>query len=171
MSDEIWVSTFQRMRKRLLGMAGRLLSDDEDAQDVLQNAFCRLWTKYRDVKSEREAEALTVTTVRNLSISTLRNRHYSNSLENDESAELEVVAENEFVDREEQYETVERLIQEHLSPLQRTILRRREIEGEEINHIASELGMQETAVRMNLSRARKSIRELYQKEKESSWKE
>lgn len=171
MSDEIWVSTFQRMRKRLLRMAGRLLSDDEEAQDVLQNAFCRLWTKYKDVESEREAEALTVTTVRNLSISTLRDRHYLNSLDNEEMAELEVVPENETVGREEQYETVERLIQGHLSSLQRTILRRREMEGEEISHIASELGMEETAVRMNLSRARKTIRQLYQKENESSWKE
>jgi len=171
MSDEIWVSTFQRMRKRLLGMAGRLLSDDEEAQDVLQNAFCRLWTKYRDVKSEREAEALSVTTVRNLSISSLRGRHRSGIFENEESAELQIVPVNEEFDREEQYEAVEKLIEEHLSPLQRTILRRREMEGEETGHIASQLGMEEAAVRMNLSRARKTIRELYQKEKESSWKE
>lgn len=170
MSDEIWLTTFQRMRKRLLNMAGRLLSDDEEAQDVLQNAFCRLWTKYRDVDSEREAEALSVTTVKNLSISTLRavQRHPAQSLDDDVSVVEETMSENEGAEKEEQYVAVDRLIREHLSPLQQTILYRREMDGEEIRSIASDLGMEEAAVRMNLSRARRTIKELYQKE--SSWK-
>ena len=74
MSDETLVSTFERLRSRLLGLAGRLLRDDEEAQDVLQDAFCQLWTHYRDVSSPKVIEALSMTTVRNLSISTLRHK-------------------------------------------------------------------------------------------------
>ena len=44
MSDEILLSTFERLRARLLSMAGYLLHDDEVAQDVRQDACCRLWT-------------------------------------------------------------------------------------------------------------------------------
>ena len=78
------------------------------------------------------------------------------------------MSENEGAEKEEQYVAVDRLIREHLSPLQQTILYRREMDGEEIRSIASDLGMEEAAVRMNLSRARRTIKELYQKE--SSWK-
>ena len=162
MSDETLVSTFERLRSRLLGLAGRLLRDDEEAQDVLQDAFCQLWTHYRNVSSPKAIEALSMTTVRNLSISTLRHKidavdleASSTACESDESIQEDP--------RDEKFNMVERLINEHLSPLQRSILTSREIEGKSIAEIAIEMKMEEPAVRMNLRRARKTIRELYTK--------
>ena len=162
MSDETLVSTFERLRSRLLGLANRLLRDDEEAQDVLQDAFCKLWTHYRNVSSPKVIEALSMTTVRNLSISTLRHKIDTVDLETSSTVceSDESIQENS---RDEKFNMVERLINEHLSPLQRTILTRREIEGKSIAEIAIEMKIEEPAVRMNLSRARKTIRELYTK--------
>jgi RNA polymerase sigma-70 factor (ECF subfamily) len=56
---------------------------------------------------------------------------------------------------------VEELIDKQLSPIQRLILRKKEYEEESIEEIAKELDMQQAAVRMQLSRARKIIRECY----------
>lgn len=100
--------------------------------------------------------------MRNLSISTLRHKIDTVDLETSST----VCESDESIQedsRDEKFNMVERLINEHLSSLQRTILTRREIEGKSNAEIAIEMKMEEPAVRMNLSRARKTIRELYTK--------
>ena len=56
---------------------------------------------------------------------------------------------------------VEQLVQDELSDVQKYIIRRHEYEGAKLEVIAYELGMNPPAVRMQLSRARKTIRERY----------
>ena len=162
MSEETLTSTFTELRKGFLRLASRFLSDEEDAQDALQEAFCRLWPRRDQIHTRQEAEALTVTTVRNLCIDTLRKQHTQTvELNEERDAELtESVAEK--MEREELFSEVDKLIKRHLSPLQQTILQRKEYDGESIEEIAVELNMQQPAVRMHLSRARKIIRECYQ---------
>ena len=67
----------------------------------------------------------------------------------------------ESIERQELFQEVEKLIDQQLSPVQRLILRKKEYEDESIEKIAKELDMQQAAVRMQLSRARKTIRECY----------
>ena len=67
----------------------------------------------------------------------------------------------ERIERQELFQEVEELIERQLSPIQRLILRKKEYEEESIEEIAKELDMQQAAVRMQLSRARKIIRECY----------
>ena len=67
----------------------------------------------------------------------------------------------ERIERQEFFQEVEELIGKQLSPIQRLILRKKEYEEESIEEIAKELDMQQAAVRMQLSRARKIIRECY----------
>ena len=55
------------------------------------------------------------------------------------------------------------MIERKLSPVQRLILQKKEYEEQSIEKIANELNMQQAAVRMQLSRARKTIRECYRK--------
>ena len=162
MKDEIWVSTFKRLHGRLLGLAGKLLRDDEEAQDILQEAFYRLWKNYRNLDSGVQAEALSVRTVRNLSISSLRSRRPVSSLDDMTPSDQPIAESDGSTEREEQLQVVEKLINERLSPLQGQIIRLRDVEGRSMEDIARRMGMEETAVRMNLSRARKTIRNLYQ---------
>ena len=72
MSDEILVTTFERLRQRLLRFARDIVRSDDDAQDVLQESFVTLWQHYRDVESQAEAEKLSFRVVRNRSITELR---------------------------------------------------------------------------------------------------
>ena len=73
---------------------------------------------------------------------------------------------DEILEKEERFRAVERIIAQRLTPLQQQILRMKEYEGRKYNEIADILGMQEPAVRMQLSRARKEIRECYLKQME-----
>ena len=152
---DILTETYQRIRLRLKAGAGRLLADAEAAEDALQDAFVRLWGRY-EVRSGREAEALLTRTVRNVSIDQLRKRKtvpLSGDLPEED------VSEN----REALFRRVEEMVDTELTDLQRRIIRFHEYEGLTLEKIAEELGMQPPAVRMQLSRARKTIRELYKK--------
>lgn len=56
---------FIRLRQRLKWVSGRILPDADGVEDVLQDSFVRLWRRKYPLKSEREAEALLIRTVRN----------------------------------------------------------------------------------------------------------
>jgi len=151
---DILTETYQRIRERLRAGAGKMLSDADAAEDALQDAFVRLWGRYQ-VRSEREAEALLTRTVRNVSIDQLRKRKT-----------VPLVAdlpEERTENREALFRRVEEMVDTELTDLQRLIIRRHEYESVTLEKIAEELGMQPPAVRMQLSRARKTIREQYRK--------
>ena len=155
--------TFTEMRKGFLRLASRFLPNEEDASDALQDAFCRLWPKRNQIHSSQEAEALAVTTIRNLCIDQIR-KEKMDVVELDaerDSKPSETIEEK--LAKEELFLEVEEIINRQLSPMQRQILQEKEYESKSIEEIADELQMQPTAVRMQLSRARKTIRECYQK--------
>ena len=81
------------------------------------------------------------------------------------SIETENIQISDTTDKElevrEKFILVKQIIDRELSELQQKILEMKEFEGYEIEEIAQELNMQPTAVRMNLSRARKEIRNQY----------
>ena len=163
MNEEFLVTTFTEMRKGFLRLASRFLPNEEDASDALQDAFCRLWPKRNQIHSSQEAEALAVTTIRNLCIDQIR-KEKMDVVELDaerDSKPSETIEER--LAKEELFQEVEEIINRQLSPIQRQILREKEYEGKSIEEIADGLQMQPTAVRMQLSRARKTIRECYQK--------
>lgn len=167
MSKETLTSTFTDLRKNFLRLAMRFLPNREDADDALQEAFFRLWKHADGIDSREEAEALTVATVKNLCIDVLRKKEHLPTVELDERRDESVTdSADEILEKEERFRAVERIIAQRLTPLQQQILRMKEYEGRKYNEIADILGMQEPAVRMQLSRARKEIRECYLKQME-----
>lgn len=164
MKQEPLLSAFTRLRDNLLSMSRRILQDEDDASDAIQDAFCRLWPLRGKIRDEREASALTVTTTRNLCIDRARQKSRFTGYDPDQcdACDDETAAESEAV--AERFKAVRQLIESALTENQRTILEMRDFRGLEIEEIAQELQMQPTAVRMNLSRARKTIREQYKKQ-------
>ena len=152
---DILTETYQRIRQRLKAVSGRVLSDAQAAEDALQEAFLRLWGRY-EVRSDREAEALLIRTVRNVSIDQIRKRKT-------EPLSVDLPEEDDGEHREALFRRVEEMVDTELTDLQRLIIRRHEYESVTLEKIAEELGMQPPAVRMQLSRARKIIREQYRK--------
>ena len=161
MSESILTQTFTALRKRLLRMAMHILPDEDDAADALQDAFCRLWPRRDSIESEAEAEALTTTTVRNICIDNVRRRRIDTIPIDEEHDRCE---EHDNDGHKERYAEVKKIIDSGLTPQQKEIIELKEIEGYSIEEIARKLSSTESAVRMNLSRARKRIRECYIKE-------
>ena len=129
MSDEFLVTTFTELRKGFLRLASRFLPNEEDASDALQDAFCRLWPKRNQIHSSKEAEALAVTTIRNLCIDQIRKDKVDVvELDAERDAKPSETIE-ERIAKEELYREVEEIIIRQLSPVQQQILREKEYEG------------------------------------------
>lgn len=147
------------LTEAFLALRGRLKSED-----VLQDAFCKLWGGKYKARSVKEAIGLLSRTSRNLEIDEYRKtkRRLTVSL-GDRQVEEE---ENDSAEREALFRRVEKSVDCELTDLQRLIVRKREYEGLSFERIANDLGMREEAVRMHVSRARKILRNKFRNEDE-----
>lgn len=158
------MTVFRRMRLSL----GAMLHGAEEASDIFQDAFLRLWgSEAQDMTTEAAAK-LTATTARRMAIDQWRrdNRRVSVTLDNelhDTAADNTTGSSNETRLR---YEAIRRIIDSKLTPQQREVMTLRDINGWDFADIAAELGVDETTVRMRLSRARKAVREAYEQEQD-----
>lgn len=152
MAQDFLTDAFVRLRQKLKGVSGGILPDPGGAEDILQDSFVRLWRRKYPLHSEKEAEALLARTVRNASLNEKR-RWRTVPLETDI---LDDSPDNG--EKEQAYAEMRRKIESELSEIQRYILEEKEYGGRTMESIARELKMEPAAVRMQLSRARKTLR-------------
>jgi len=162
MKKDLLTSTFMHLRASLFTKARTLLADDEDARDVLQDAFFKLWQNHPDIERESHATGLLVTAVRNLSIDRLRRRQTRPEIHLDDmQMPDEAPNEDGTEERAEIYNRVQRLVSRHLSPRDREILLRRDRDEWSFEEIAIEYDITPANARLIVARARKTIRTLY----------
>ena len=106
-----------------------------------------------------------MTAVRNTSIDLARRNRRRNDVPVEEIADdiTDITDEDRII----VYQQVRAIIDKELSANQRAIIDMREIQGMEFDDIAARLGMQPATVRVELSQARKRVREIYRNRKES----
>lgn len=156
MKQDILTSSFMDLRDKLHRIALRYLQNDEDAKDVLQDTWLRLKTKDR-VSDSDEAKNKLVRVLRNVCIDRLRKMNMQVIDEVRTPVSLQYEMEDDDI------RTLEEQLQEGLTPLQRRIFNLVTQEGLDYEQIAEELSMSVEAVRMNMSRTRRKIRETYNK--------
>jgi RNA polymerase sigma-70 factor (ECF subfamily) len=148
------------LRGKLMNIAMHVLEDWADAEDVVQDAFLKLWHIREQLDEYGSVEALAVTVVKRLAIDAVRRRHGSEEWQERDSRNLhEKTPEDIMVERDDA-EQIRRLIN-RLPALQQTIIRMKDVEGYEIAEIADITGSAPESIRVNLSRARKKIREQF----------
>ena len=129
-----------------------MIADSAGAEDILQDSFVRLWRRKYPLQSDKEAEALLTKTVKNASLNEKR-RKRGVPLEKD------IVDERpDAEEKERSYDELKRKIDSELTSTQKYILEEKEFGGRTLEDIAKELKMEPAAVRMQLSRARKTLR-------------
>lgn len=153
MAKDYLTDAFIRLRQKLKVVSGRMLPNAADAEDILQESFVRLWQRHYPLQSEKEADALLAKTVRNASLNE-RRRKRPIPLETDMADDP-----LDQINKEKAYEQMHRKMETLLTKTQQYILEEKEYGGRTLEDIARELGMAPTAVRMQLSRARKTLRE------------
>ncbi len=130
----------------------RYLQNDEDAKDALQDTFEKLWSKSK-IESGDEARNKLVHVLRNTCIDHLRTSHATlwDSLGSADVKGYEPPTED--------MERYEKLIVKGLTEVQRQVYDLITHDCLEYEEVAVRLNMSVEAVRMNMSRARKRIRE------------
>jgi len=167
MNQEQFKREILPLRKRMLQYARSLLENPEDAEDVVQEVLMKLWYMRQELYRYDSVAALSVEMTKNLCLNRLKvAQRKIERLEHFSTAELAVESELPSpltqLEQKDDVSHVMRII-DRLPELQQTILRMRHIDGFEIDEIAALTGSKPEAVRMNLSRARKKVKEIFLK--------
>ena len=154
MERDLLTSSFLGLRDKLHHIALKYLGSDEDAKDALQDTWLKLRSK-GEVETTIEARNKLVAVLRNVCIDHLRK---AREIPIDTTVDIQAYRMDE-----EDIGNLEQLLQEGLTPLQKEIFNLVTHEGFDYEEIAKQLSMSVEAVRMNMSRTRKKIRENYKR--------
>jgi len=155
---------------RLYRMAFRLMSSREEAEDIVQEVYVKLWAMRKELPKYNSIEALCVRITRNLCLDHLRRRKVNHDAMKAEQLKQDSYPEtpSEKLEEKENAELVHRLISALPEP-QRSLVHLRHLEGKEYEEIAEMVNMNVNAIRVSISRARKQMREIVEKQY-SSWR-
>ncbi len=144
---------------KLLRFALQILQDEEEAKDVLQDTFLKLWQKRDELEKVENLEAFAIRMIRNRCLDVIRARR-TVSLEIVKHKKMadEVSSDSELLENADSIGLIKRIIS-GLPELQRTIIQLRDIEQLEYEEIAEATELNVNAIRVNLSRARKKVRD------------
>ena len=162
MNQNEFISIIHPFKDKIFRLAKRLLVSVEEAEDATQEVLVKLWNKNDSLNELKSVEAMAMTMTKNFCLDQLKSKRASN---------IKIVH-NNFTDRQaglqqqvedkDSWNWVEKIINE-LPEQQKLIIQMRDIEQYEFEEIAKIMEMNETAVRVALSRARKSIKEFLTK--------
>ena len=145
-------------KDKIFRLAKRLLVSTEEAEDATQELIFKLWRSKEKIAGYRNVEAFAMTMTKNYCYDRLKSKQasnltliHSNYIEKDTSLDKKI----EYRDSVNQ---VHQLI-ENLPEQQKIIIQLRDVEQYDFDEICTMVAMKPTAVRVALSRARKTIRE------------
>lgn len=149
------------MRDKLVGYAQRLTEDHSDAEDVVQEAMLKLWNIRDQLHEYRSIEALAVKITHNLCMDAWRKKRTKViSIDQVTITNQSTMTPDRLLEEKDEMRLMREIV-DSLPPLQQTILRMRDIEEYETTEIAEITGCSAEAIRSNLSRARKKVRDIY----------
>ena len=151
-----------RHRSSFTSHARRYLRDQRDAEEVVQEAFLRLFLALPELETELQALAYCRRTITNLCIDRFRAQARRPSLVGLDTVPLDILVDDDPGDpvvRAEDAALV-RAALSMLSPVHRAALVKREIEEKPLPVIAAELDIPEESVKHLLFRARRALRRI-----------
>ena len=148
------------VKNKLFRFAFRLLGSSEEAKDVVQEVFIRVWNGREQMESIENMEAWCMRITRNLSLDKIRSRQRkatdpieeSFDIQNDTQTPYEAAENNENMQR------INQLIAS-LPEKQRQVMHLRDIEGYSYNEICEILELDMNQVKVYLFRARNAVKE------------
>ena len=151
------------LKNELFRLALRITLNRVDAEDVVQETLIKVWNR-RDKWDELESiEAFCLTICRNIAVDKMRKMENQNqSLEDEHDAPDRSYASNpeEQVMQQDRIRLVRRLI-DNLPEKQRSVMQLRDFEGKSYKEIAQVLGISEEQVKINIFRARQTIKQKF----------
>jgi len=162
MTRDAFNDIIHKTYRKLYLIAFRVLRNQQEAEDVVQDVFLKMWTMKEKLDEYRDKEALAVTMTRNNSVDQLRKRrHIDNRSVETRMAETELGPSPHDLLTNAESMTILNAIIERLPAGYREIVQFREIDGLSFEEIAVMTSTNINTLRVNLSRARVMIREQF----------
>jgi RNA polymerase sigma-70 factor, ECF subfamily len=167
--DQAFASLVTKYERKIYRLAKNITQNDEDAEDVLQDAFLKAYEHLRDFQGQSKFYTWLVRIAVNESLMKLRKRKSDRTVSLDENIETEeepIVREIAVWDdtpelkysQTEMREILDKAIQS-LKPIFRVVFVLRDVEEMSTEETAQALGLSVAAVKSRLLRARLELRE------------
>ena len=153
------------MKNELYRLALRITMNAAEAEDVVQETMLKVWNRREQWNQIESIEAFCLTICRNLSLDKMRRMdNQTQSLDATYDPKDQHVASNpeEQAVQRDRIQLVRQLISQ-LPEKQRSWMQLRDMEGKSYKDIATILNMTEEQVKINIFRARQTIKERFQK--------
>lgn len=147
-------------KNKLFRFAVRLLGNQEDAQDVVQEVLIKVWNGRDTMHQINNWEAWCMRLTKNLSLDRLRaqQRKATDSMQTGFEIKQEGLTPYDKTELTESMQQVSQLIAS-LPEKQRQVMHLRDVEGYSYNEICEILELDMSQVKISLFRARNSVRE------------
>ena len=151
---------FLPLSRQIYWMAWRLTGNAEEAEDLTQEVYAQLWTKRESLSGISNPIAYCGVLVRNLYLNQVRKQRVETT---EMARELFVADGNRLEDAIEQRQACEQVMRliGQLPEQQRKVVIMHDVEGCSNEEIRQQTGLASTHIRVLLSRARKTIRQLF----------
>lgn len=158
MNQSDFLKVVTPFKDKVFRLAKRLLISTEEAEDATQELLFKLWRNKEKLEDYRNVEAFAMTMTKNYCYDRLKSKQASNLTLVHSNYQEKDTSLDKKVEYRDSVNRVHRLI-ENLPEQQKLIIQLRDIEQYDFDEICEVVGMKPTAVRVALSRARKTIRE------------
>jgi len=158
MEQADFVKLVMPFKDKVYRLAKRLLVSSEEAEDATQEILIKLWNNKTKIEEYRNVEAFSMTMTKNFCLDRLKSKQAQNLKIVHSNYQDHNVSLQKEVENRDSVNWVSRIIEE-LPEQQKIILQLRDIEEYDYDEIAKVVDMNPTAIRVALSRARKTIRE------------
>lgn len=145
-------------KDKVFRLAKRLLVSREEAEDATQEVLLKLWNNKAKMSEYKNVEAFSMTMTKNFCLDKLKSKQAQNLKIVHSNYQDHNVSVQKQVELNDSLDWVGKII-EDLPEQQKMVIQLRDIEQYDYDEIAKMLDMNPTAIRVALSRARKTIRE------------
>lgn len=152
---EIWHNSF---RDKLYRLALRLLNSSDEAADVAQEVWIRLWQRKEDIPKLNNTESFAFTMTRNLCLDVLKSSRMKNERLDGIHENTLSCSQNNCIESNEKIAMIHQAIN-NLPEQQKIVMQLRDIEGYELSEIAQSLNLTQNNTKVILCRARQNVRQ------------
>ncbi len=158
MTREEFKELFLPMSRKLYAISFRFLRNKEEAEDAVQEVYLKLWKMRATLAGYKNPAALAITMIKNLSLDMLRKNRPEAIPDgrglNEQGDGMSPLA---LLENSESFMLINKLI-EKLPEQQKEAIRMHDIDGLNYSEMEEMTGINASTLRVNLSRARQSIR-------------
>jgi len=169
MSRSDFEDLVNKLARKLYGFAFRILRNQEEAEDAVQEVFIKLWKMREKLHEYQSPDALAVTMTKNYCIDLIR-RHKHISVD-DQYKQDQIVTSQATPYEEVIHKETDSILRRIISQLPgnfRELITLKEIDGLSYEEMAVKTGQNINTLRVNIARARRLIRDefnMYQYER------